>query len=111
MLVVGLAMPGCGSSSDIDTAEECISSFRAALIDDDGSMRAPEDDEVAWAAYQGSDEWEGRTPVCWINYSGPTDCHGFMLDLEGTWSPAEWVDSGSHPGACPPDEGHAVFDI
>ena len=108
---LGVLSLACGGTPEIDTAAECIDSFRVALDDQEPEVRPPKSDELAWAAFQGADEWEGRTPVCWVNYGGPNSCHGFMFDLEGTWGPAEWTDSGSHPGACPPEGAGTEFDV
>jgi len=110
LVFLGTSLLACGGTPEIDTAAECITSFRAALEEEAGTVRAPQPDELAWAAFQGADDWEGRTPVCWVNYSGLSECRGFMFDLNGTWGPAEWTDSGSHPGSCPPERAGTEFD-
>ena len=110
-LMFALSVLGACSSTDaIDSAGECAESFKAAF-DRPGALPTPADDEIAVVSYQDADDWEGRTPVCWVAYSSNHGCHGFMLDLTGTWAPAEWVDTGIDPQPCPPDGINQKFAI
>lgn len=100
LIVAGLI--GCSSSSAaIDSDGECIASFRDAA-QADGELVSGVDAAEAWGSFQGSNEWEGETPVCWVNFSSASSCTGFMFDLEGRWAEPKWIrDDLMQPIPCP----------
>ena len=107
-----LALGGCSSPTvAIDTAAECADSFRSAATRAGSDLVLPNVDETAAAGFQDAADWEGRTPVCWVSYSGDRGCRVFMLDLEGTWAAPEWVDTGTDPQPCVAEGKSRTFEI
>lgn len=106
MLALLGPVAGCSSINDaIDSDRECVDSFLEAVGVDD-ELRPLAENESAWGSYQGEKDWEGGTPVCWVNYSGSGTCTGFMYDLEGRWAPAAWVLSTTETSrACAREQG------
>jgi len=104
-LLVTALLAACSNGSRIDSTSKCIDSFQGALANSEPGLRRPAENETAWGAFQDTDEWEGRTPVCWVNYSSEDSCLSFMYDLNGRWAEAKWIaDDEDHPGACLPDD-------
>lgn len=75
----------------IDSDRACIESFLNA-VDVDPSLRRPGPDGAAWGLFQDSDEWNGETPVCWINFRERGGCVAFTLDVEGRWRDPAWAE-------------------
>jgi len=102
-MVIGLM--ACSSPREaIDSDSECVASFRDA-VQGDGELVSDIQAAHGWGLFQGSDEWNGETPVCWVNFSSASSCTGFMFDLEGRWAEPEWVESGPVQAVPCPYEG------
>lgn len=100
LMIAGLI--GCSSSNEaIGSDGECIASFRGA-VQAQSQMVSGVDADEGWGLFQGSSEWEGETPMCWVNLSSASACVGFRFDLEGRWAEPKWIrDEAVQPSACP----------
>ncbi len=111
-LVVSPILAGaCAGADSINTAPECISSFRLAVSDQSIGLQSPKAGESAWASFQSADEWEGESSVCWVNYTSSDSCRTFVFDIDGIWGPTEWTEVGSQQDPCPPSADGRDFDI
>lgn len=89
--VFGLVGFGCSSVTEaIDSDQECVDSFLTA-VETNPELRLPSDGEEAAGAFQSAGDWNGETPVCWVNFRLGGSCESFMYDIEGRWTEAEWL--------------------
>ena len=94
-----------------DTDRECVNSFLHAFSRDE-RINTGTGSASGWGAFQNADEWEGRTPVCWVHLDRGTSCQTFMFDIEGRRAAPRWIESGPPlQRTCTQDHNGQTFTI
>ncbi len=94
--VVWLGSTQVGLPGRVDSARDCRASFDRAVVD--GVLPEPAGDVSG--RFQGSDDWNGETPVCWVHASTTDACHTFSLDIDGRWDPPVWQTGETYGHPC-----------
>ena len=99
MVALGVASAGLAACS-FETYDDagCAESFAEAV--DDGTLPSSTPVDDAEVSFQGVDDWEGGTPVCWATIETDATCELFMFDIQGTWAVDQWIATDSVSGPC-----------